>query len=113
MSDNKLNVMYRLHRNQASQLRRDLYEHDSLVIAKILAEPLARVDKKHELLFQYIKRLTKYQCKDAIDYMSDYAIQNKCWGLKKRIELRFYRIFGFFRYRIVFWGKKILILFRS
>lgn len=113
ISDNKPNVMCRLHKNQVSQLRRDLYEHDSLIIAKLLAEPLAKANKNCKLLFQYIKRLSKYQCKEAIDFLCDYAIKNRCWGLKNRIKLRFYRIVGFFRYKIVTWSKKLLILFRS
>jgi GT2 family glycosyltransferase len=113
ISDNKLDVMYRLHRNQASQLRRDLYEHDSLVIAKLLSEPLAKADEDYRLLFQYIKRLSKYQCNDAINYMCNYAIENNCWGLKNRVKLGAYRFFGFFRYKIVFWGKKVLIWFRK
>lgn len=113
VSDNKPNVMYRLHRKQTSQLRHDLYEHDSLVIAKLLAEPLAKADENHKLLFQYVRRLSKYQCNDAIDYICNYANENQYWGLKSRMKLRIYRFFGFFRYKAVFYGKRVLILFRQ
>ena len=113
VSDNKPNVMYRLHRKQTSQLRRDLYEHDSLVIAKLLVEPLAKVDETHRLLFQYVKRLSKSQCNEAIDYLCDYAMEHQYWELKDQMALKSYRFIGFFRHKIVFWGKKILILFRN
>ena len=105
--------MYRLHRNQVSQLRRDLYENDSLVIAKILVEPLSQVDERHKILFQYVKRLAKNQCNLAIDYLLDYALQKHYFGRIDCLKLKFYRFIGFFRYKLVFWGKKILILFRK
>lgn len=110
--DNRPNVMYRLHQNQASQLRRDLYEHDSLVIAKLLAKPMVDADGTGALLMGYIKRLTKYEASGAIQYMCDYAVRSGLVGLKERTTILMYRFFGFFRYRIVKYGKKLLIRFR-
>lgn len=109
ISDNMPNVMYRLHRNQASQLRRDLFEHDSLVLAKTLAEPLAKVDSHGKVLLRYIRRLTKYQCHDAIRYLIHFAEGKGCLTLMDRVKLRIYRFLGFFRYQIVSRFKKILI----
>lgn len=113
ISDNALNVMYRLHRNQTSQLRRDLFEHDSLVIAKLLFEPLALADKDHRLLFRYIKRLTKYQCTQAIGYMCSTSSKR---GYLDRVDigvLKVYKLIGYFRYKTVSTVKRILILLRS
>jgi len=112
VSDNLPNVMYRLHRNQASQLRRDLFEHDALVIAKLLAEPLAKADPQGKNLIRYIKRLNKYQCGDAIDYLFRYASDNGYLDRKGRISLRISRILGAFRYRLVASAKKLLIRLR-
>ena len=112
LSDNLPNVMYRLHRNQASQLRRDLYEHDSLVIAKILAEPLAQADDSGAFLKRYIKRLTKYECDTAISYLSDYAYEHGYLAAKDNIQIKVLRFLGFFRYRMVTFVKKLLIRFR-
>lgn len=113
ISDNFPNVNYRLHRNQASQLRRDLYEHDSLVIAKILAEPLANIDHTGKILLRYIKRLTRYECRDAIDYLYDYAKDNGYLCSGDRIQIGMLRIKGFFRSRCVIFVKKIMIRLRS
>ena len=110
--DNRPNVMYRLHRNQTSQLRRDLYEHDALVIAKLLAEPMVQADQNGGLLLRYIKRLTKYDCAEAICYLCTYARDAHCFGFKQRLGVGIHRVFGFFRYRIVKLGKKLLIRFR-
>lgn len=113
LSDNKPNVMYRLHRNQTSQLRRDLFEHDSLVIAKLLLSPLATADRDHKLLFRYVKRLTKYQCTQAINYMCDNSLKNCYLSRMDLFKLKIYKIIGFFRYKIVFLGKKILLWLKS
>ena len=113
ISDNLPNVMYRLHRNQTSQLRRDLYEHDALVIAKYLAEPLAQADHTGALLLRYIKRLMKYECRDAVVYLYQYADEKGYLNRMKRAELLVHRCWGFLRFRIVGAAKKLLIRFRS
>lgn len=112
ISDELPNVMSRMHGNQVSQLRRDLFSHDALVIARILAEPLARADDSGSLLMRYVKRLTKYECNDAIDYLYRYARENGYLNLRSRIQIRLYRVIGFFRYRIVAFVKKTMIRFR-
>lgn len=113
ISDNLPNVMYRLHRNQTSQLRRDLYEHDALVIAKLLAEPLAQADHTGDLLLRYTKRLMKYECREAITYLYQYAGENGYLNWTKRADLLFHRCWGFLRFRIVAVAKKVLIYLRS
>lgn len=113
ISDNKPNVMYRLHRNQTSQLRRDLYEHDALEIAKQLLIPLAETDRDQRLLFRYIKRLTKYQCTQAIDYMCDMALE-KCYLNRMDLnKLKFQKAIGFFRYKAVFVCKRIMLKLKN
>lgn len=112
VSDNLPNVMYRLHRNQASQLRRDLFEHDALVIAGLLAEPLTRADSTGDLLMRYIKRLTKYECNDAVRYLCAYAEENGYLNGTRKAKILMFRCLGFFRYRIATVRKKMLIHFR-
>ncbi len=112
VSDNRPNVMNRMHGNQVSQLRKDLFSHDALIIAKILAEPLARTDNSGMLLKRYIKRLTKYQCDEAIRYLSNYAGDNGYLNVLERIQIRLLSFLGFFRYKTVTFVKKLLIRFR-
>ena len=112
ISDNLPNVMYRLHNKQASQCKRDLYEHDALEIAKILSKPLAMADKGNKFLLRYIKRLTKYQCGAAIDYLYNYGTENDCLSFWDRLEIKLFNVFGFFRYRIVKTLKRALICIR-
>jgi glycosyltransferase involved in cell wall biosynthesis len=110
--DNLPNVMYRLHQNQTSQLRRDLYEHDALVIAKLLAEPLAKRGNDGDLLYRYIKRLTKYEATEAIRYLCGYARENGYMGLWRQLVILLYSIFGFFRCQIAQVLKKVMLAFR-
>jgi glycosyltransferase involved in cell wall biosynthesis len=112
VSDEKPNVMNRVHGNQVSQLRRDLFSHDALVIARLLAEPLAQADVSGALLMRYIKRLTRYECHDAIDYLCNYAVENGHLGTVGSIQIWAFRIMGFLRNRAVALARKILIRFR-
>lgn len=112
VSDGHLNVMSRMHGAQVSHQRRNLFSHDALVIAKLLAEPLAKADGTGVLLKRYIGRLTRYECHEAVSYLIGYAQTNGYLDFKDRMELKVYRVRGFFRYRIVTFGKKILLRFR-
>ena len=112
VSDDLPNVMNRMHGNQVSHLRRDLFSHDALVIAKLLAEPLAQADKTGDLLKRYMKRLTKYECKEAVSYLYNYANVNGYLNFKDQIKIQLFRILGFFRYRIAAVVKQIMLWFR-
>ena len=112
ISDELPNVMSRMHGGQVSQLRRDLFSHDALVLAKILAEPLAQADGTGKLLMSYIKRLTKYECRDAVDHLHRYARDNGYLSRTGSIWLRVLRTTGFFRCSIISVVKKMMILTR-
>ena len=101
-----------MHSNQVSHLRRDLFSHDALVIAKLLAEPLAQADGTGVLLNRYIKRLTRYECTEAIDYLYQFAVANGYMNAKERIKFKGYRVTGFCRRKIVTAVKKTLLRFR-
>lgn len=109
VSDNLPNVMSRMHGNQVSHLRRDLFSHDALVIAKLLAEPLAQADGNGSLLKKYIKRLTRYECAEAIAYLCDYADAHGYLDARDHIQLKACRAWGFFRHKAVTAAKKVLI----
>lgn len=112
ISDGLPNVMGRMHGSQVSHLRRDLFSRDALVIGKILAQPLAEADDSGALLKRYIKRLTKYECTEAVSYLYHYAGANGYLKLQDRVAINAFRIFGFFRFRAVSCVKKLLIRFR-
>lgn len=112
ISDNKSNVMSRMHSEQVSHTRRDLFEHDALVIAKILAEPLARIDSTGKIYLNYFKRSTRYQCKPVINYLKTYAKENSIFTNRNYVESRIVMIIGFIRYHIAKLYKKILLSIR-
>lgn len=91
--ENGANVMYRLHGNQTSQTRRDLYEHDTLYIANILADNLLELDSDGNIFCQYVNRIAKNQCHDALVYLiqcaenSDKITSHNIKKLKKAILL--------------------------
>lgn len=112
VSDNHPNVVCRMHKNQVSQRRKDLFSHDSLVIAKLLADPLIEADSNGKILFQYIKRLTKHRCSEAVEYLSHYAMQNNRLSIVDSFRIRMNQVLGYFRYWLAIFYKKMLFLFR-
>lgn len=109
VSDNRPNVMSRMHGAQVSHTHRELFSHDALVISKLLAEPLTKADPTGGLLIRYIQRLTKYECVEAVRYLYRFAEENGFMNLRNRMKIFCARVKGFFRCQIVKYGKKVLI----
>ena len=112
VSDNLPNVMGRIHGAQVSHTRRELFSHDALVIAKLLAEPFSKADPSGELLIRYIKRLAKYECSEAVRYLCCYAREKGYMSFGNRLKIAYFRLTGYFRYRITKYAKKLLIRLR-
>ena len=112
VSDKLPNVMSRMHGSQVSHTRRDLFAHDALVVAKALAQPLIESDSNGIILKKYLKRLTKYECSDAISYLYDYAMNSGILSLTDRIDIKASRFLGFFRQLIVSIMKKVILYFK-
>lgn len=109
ISDNKKNVMNRLHAGQVTQTRRDLFEHDAMIIAKELAPALLGADPTGTLLYEYTKRLTRQNCGDVIAYLKQYASANAAFSPSRRAKLEFFTVLGRVRYFAVSSAKKILL----
>lgn len=111
VSDGKLNVMNRVHAKQVTHTRRDLYEHDALVIAKKLAEPLA--NEGTDIFLNYLYRQLKHQCTTTIAYLLKFAKQKKIFSRRQKIRLYFYMIAGKIRYTMAKVYKRILLIIRN
>ena len=113
VSDNHLNVTNRIHAVQVSQLRRDLYMHDARVVAEQLAEPLTQADPSGDLLIQYIRRLTRHQCKPAIDFLYHYAEKQELLNPRIRVMLGVANILGWFRNKVICYARTIMVHLRK
>ncbi len=113
VSDDRLNVTNRIHASQVSQRRKDLYMHDARVIAELLAEPLAKADPTGDLLIQYIRRLTRHQCKDAIDYLYHYAEEQGFLNARTRAMLGAANTFGWFRNKATYYVRTMMVRLRK
>lgn len=86
--DGQPNVMYRLHRAQVSQNRWDLFEHDAVQIARLLAPDLAKSSHRgNELLYLYAKKMAKYGCRLVVQTMREYAAQTQPFSLRQNLRL--------------------------
>lgn len=112
ISDNKKNVMYRLHRKQASQNMRHLYEHDSLVIAELLSKPMLDADETGTLLFDYTKRFSRNACDIVVEYLVAFMLNHGLLNTYRKVVLRISRLTGYMRYQLVSRIKKILLFLR-
>ncbi len=109
ISDNKKNVINRVHPEQVTSTRRDLYEHDAVIISKELAPALLESDSTGTVLYNYIKRHARQNCKTSISYLRQYAANSKALPLVKTVALDFYIFFGKIRYYAVGYAKKVLL----
>lgn len=109
ISDRKENVTNRIHSMQVTNTRRDLYEHDSLCIAKVLADSLAVAGA--DVFYSFLSRQLRYQCRPTINYLLHYAEEYKILNRKQKFCLIFSKIRGFTRYRIIKIYKCLLLDF--
>lgn len=101
ISDENDNVRYRLHGTQVSRNRRDLFAHDSLVIAKKLAPQLQAFSADgRELLFLYAYRMAKYECSEAVAFLTAYGTEKNSFTLEQRVKLKLRLLYGKFRGRL-------------
>ena len=67
VSDNKPNVMYRRHRAQASNTRKDLFYHDTSLTCKEIAPVFASISTPEcNVLLKHSIGIAKFRCVDAI-----------------------------------------------
>ena len=86
--DGKDNVTMRIHDGQVTRSRNDLFAHDALVIADILAPHLAKHSSKHEnLLYLYARKLSLHQCSVVVRHMRSMAVRSVPFTLRQNIDL--------------------------
>lgn len=98
VSDNKSNVMYRLHRNQTSKLRRDLYLHDTIQASETIIPLLGeKSTRSNNLLYYYARRVAIGYCKKAVGMCLKYGIETGIFSKQNCIQLKLLSIYGKFR----------------
>ena len=98
ISEEKKNVMYRLHRAQTSQTRKDLFVHDSMCLAEeIIPRLVAEGEGNKELVYNYTKRNAVINNNEVVKFCLGIAEQEKLLGIGKRTKISFYSLCGKFR----------------
>lgn len=100
-STGKRAVLSRVHKNQVTNTRRDLFVHDSLYVAKILAPQFAQLPDR-QIYYFYAKRLAQYECDEAFDFVLEYARERSILPCKMLRKLRCNKIIG----RTVYFAKQ-------
>ncbi len=98
ISEEKQNVMYRLHKSQTSQTRKDLFLHDSICLAEeIIPRLVAECEGNKELVYNYTARNAMLNNKEVVKYCLKVASQEKLFNPWKKIKICFFTLFGKFR----------------
>lgn len=101
VSDDKDNVMMRLHSGQVSRNRHDLFVRDSMTIARKLAPDMGKCsDKDCNLLYHYALRMAKHNCGDVACYYQDVADEYCPFTVTQRLHLTMRLLYGRFRGRL-------------
>ena len=91
----KADVMYRLHRSQTSQTRKDLYVRDALFVAREVAPKFA--EHSADVLYSFAKRNAIMRNTEVVELCRQIAKEKRAFSLLKRIKLRVFGFYGRFR----------------
>lgn len=87
-------VYNRVHQQQVTNTRHQLFYQDSLYVAKKIAPLFIKTENKKRLIYAYIKKLTRLNCKNTIDYLIEFASEHKVFSKKEMYALKFECIKG-------------------
>ena len=92
-------VYSRVHKKQVTNTRKDLFAHDSLYVAKILAPIFAEKNSVIKIYYNYTKRNTKLNCRKTVNYLLKYAEENNVLSNYEILKLKLSKVTGYFVYR--------------
>lgn len=92
---NNVGVLSRVHNNQVTQTRRDLFFKDSIALGKRLIPQLANIStKKDNYLYAYVKRCSKYGLKENVNCCFKEAKEKKLFSSACKLNIFFLGLYG-------------------
>lgn len=101
-------VHSRVHKKQVTNTRKDLFLHDSLCLAKILAPMFAAKNPLSGIYYKYTKRMTRLNCEKTVDYLLNYARENSILSGFELLKIKIEKVKGYFIFMIKKFVRKIL-----
>lgn len=97
VSDQKDNVMYRLHNAQTSRTRHELFARDAAYIARKLAPAMeACSEDGRDFLYRYALRMARYNCREVVRYLRGYVKGKHSFSLSQNLRLYVQLFYGKF-----------------
>lgn len=87
-------VFSRVHKLQVTNMRKDLFYHDSRYVAERIAPLFLETERARKLFFCYLKKLTRLNCPGTFEYMITFAQAHKALSQTDTVRLNFERIIG-------------------
>lgn len=92
---NDVGVLSRVHENQVTQTRRDLFFGDSYKLGKKMIPKLAQLsDKKYNFLYLYAKHCAKYNLTENVALCKTEAKEKKLFSFGQNVTLFFVGLYG-------------------
>lgn len=92
---NEVGVLSRVHEQQVTQTRRDLFYRDSNQMGKrLIPQLLSYSDKRHNYLYLYAKFCAKYALNKNLDYCKLIAKEKRLFSWYQKIILNIIAIYG-------------------
>lgn len=93
--DREALVLSRVHPQQVTQTRKDLFAHDSRVVAEILAPELEKVSSKEQnFLYTFAATNAIHSCEDAVRICEEYGRTAGLMTAGKRFRLKLLCAYG-------------------
>lgn len=102
-------VLSRVHKNQVTNTRKDLFVQDSLYVANLLGPELLRNREMAQIGYNYVKRLTKLNCDKTVSFLISMALKNKVFSKKQLFTLYFTRFQGKFVYWVKYMVRRMIV----
>jgi len=87
-------VLARVHKKQVTNTHKYLFQSDIMYVAKKLIPIFATKENSRTLFYNYIKRITRLDCEDTVDYWMMYAKEHNIFSVKEQNKLFIEREIG-------------------
>lgn len=93
--DREVSVLSRVHPQQVTQTRKDLFAHDSRVVAEILAPELEKVSSKEQnFLYAFAATNAIHSCEGAVGICMEYGRTDRLMSAGRRLRLKLLCAYG-------------------
>ena len=97
-------VLSRVHKQQVTNTRKDLFYRDALCVAKKIAPMFLRTNHPSRMFYFYLRKLTRLNCPDTVEYLKEFVTSHRILSKFQVTKLHVEGKIG----SVIAFGKKML-----